>query len=288
MLAVAMGSDLGKCPARMRKIAETRLRDLLSTRFRTDRPVDSAPTGPSTGTLRARRARPLLVALAAVAFGALPTAPVRAQGTPEPAYDRYSLSAEASGEVANDLLVARLAVQEEDADPAALAERVNGAMSAALATLEGRDTISVRTLDYRTDPVYGKDSREVSRWRAVQQLELRTADIASGSAAIGELQATLVVQGVRLEPAPATRLAAEDALVVEALEAFAARAALVAETVGASGHRVVQADVQTEGARPPVYARAAAESRDVSVAPALAAGTSELTVRVFGTVELER
>ena len=227
--------------------------------------------------------------MAAVAFGTLPTAPVGAQGASEPAYDRYSLSAEASGEVANDLLVARLAVQEEDADPAALAERVNGAMSAALATLEGRDTISVRTLDYRTDPVYGKDSREVSRWRAVQQLELRTADIASGSAAIGELQATLRVQGVRLEPASATRRAAEDALVVEALEAFAARARLVAETVGASGHRVVQADVRTEGGRPPVYARAAmAESRDVGVAPALAAGTSELAVRVFGTVELER
>lgn len=212
-----------------------------------------------------------------------------AQDTPR---DRYTLAAEASGEVANDQLVATLAVQDEDADPAALADRVNRAMTAALKTLEAYPAVTAKTLDYRTEPQYDESrERKLVAWRAVQTLELRTMDLAAGAKAVSGLQSSLVVQDTRLEPATATRRAAEDALIAEALGAFTARAELVARTMGATDHRVVQADVQTEGSRGPVYARATSRSlsyeSDVAE-PALAAGTSELTVRVHGTIELAR
>ena len=230
---------------------------------------------------------PPLVLLAALAAAA----PAAAQQAPPPTYERYTITAEASGDVANDLLVATLAAREEGEDPAELADRVNRTMTEALSALEAYPAVIAKTLDYRTEPRYGRgDDRPVIGWSAVQTLELRTADLAAGAKAVGELQENLRVRSTRLEPAPATRRAAEDALITEALEAFTARATLVERAMGASGHRVVQADVQTEGGAP-VYARAAssrlAYESDVAE-PGLAAGTGELTVRVYGTVELER
>ena len=220
------------------------------------------------------------------------TVPAVAQQTVPPPYERYTLSAEASGEVANDLLVATLAVQAEGEDPAELADRVNRTMTEALAALEAYPDVAAKTLDYRTEPRYGRgEERPVIGWRAIQTLELRTAELAAGAKAVGELQEALRVRSTRFEPAPATRRAAEDALITEALEAFTARATLVERAMGASGHRVVQADVQIEGGRAPVHARAAVRglSYEADVAePGLAAGTGELTVRVYGTVELER
>ena len=226
-----------------------------------------------------------------VLLGALVAPVAVAQQSPPPTYERYALTAEANGDVANDLLVATLAAREEGEDPTELADRVNRTTSAALSALEAYPGVTARTLDYRTEPRYGRgDDRPVIGWSAVQTLELRTGDLAAGAKAVGELQESLRVQSTRLEPAPATRRAAEDALITEALEAFTARARLVERAMGATGHRVVQADVQTRGGAP-VHARAArsglAHESDVAE-PGLAAGTSELTVRVYGTVELER
>ncbi len=230
------------------------------------------------------RLSPILFLLAALGASA-----ASAQDTP---YDRYAITAEASGEVANDQMVATLAVQDEDADPAALADRVNRAMAAALETLEDHPAVTAKTLDYRTEPRYDKGpDRKLVGWRAVQTLELRTTDLAAGAKAVSELQSALVVQDTRLQPSTATRRAAEDALIGEALDAFTARAELVRRTMGATDHRVVQADVQTEGSRGPVYARSASRSMALEsdvAEPALAAGTSELTVRVYGTIELSR
>ena len=257
----------------------------LSGCVRPDSASDSGGRPPRTRASGRATAIALLTALAA-------TVPARAQGpAQETPYERYTLTAEATGEVANDLLVATLAVEEEGEDPAALADRVNRAMNEALTALEAFPAVTAKTLDYRTEPRYGRgDERPLVGWRVSQTLELRTADLPIGAAAVGELQDTLRVRATRLEPAPATRREAEDALIASALEAFTARATLVERTMGASAHRVVRAEIQTEGGRaPPVYARAESRSFGSDVAaPGLVAGTSELTVRVYGTVELER
>lgn len=217
----------------------------------------------------------------------------QAQTGGEPQYDIYSLSSEASAEVPNDLMIATLVVQHEDADAARLAEKVNSTMSWATQQLGEFDTLKISTRDYQTYPRY--DSSQVRRligWRATQSLQLETGDFGAASQAIQKLQERLQVKGIRHMAQESTRRQASDALISEALDAFKARAALVQQNMGASGYKVLDVNIQTgESSAPPMFA-ARAEMADmvrssVATEPALEAGSSRVNVQVFGRVQLD-
>ena len=79
----------------------------------------------------------------------------------------------------------------------------------------------------------------------------------------------------------------KDELIATALVAFEARAKLVRESLGASGHELVSLSIQTPG-QPGRPMRAMAMAAEADVAPpALEGGSSRLVVRVNGTIELE-
>ncbi|MGQ7843351.1 SIMPL domain-containing protein [Granulosicoccus sp. 3-233] len=215
-----------------------------------------------------------------------------AQSGSEPQYNVYSLSSEASAEVANDLMIATLVVQQEDADPAKLAEKVNETMRWAMSQLDEFDTLKVSTRDYQTYPRY--DTSQVRRligWRATQSLQLETEDFSAASQAIQTLQERLQVQGIRHMAQELTRRQASDALISEALDAFKARAELVQQNMGASGYQVLDVNIQTGESNTPMFT-ARAEMADmvrssVATEPALEAGTSRVNVQVFGRVQLD-
>lgn len=216
----------------------------------------------------------------------------QAQTGGEPQYDVYSLSSEASAEVPNDLMIATLVVQHEDADAARLAEKVNSTMSWATQQLGEFDTLKISTRDYQTYPRY--DSSQVRRligWRATQSLQLETEDFGAASQAIQKLQEKLQVKGIRHMAQESTRRQASDALISEALDAFKARAALVQQNMGASGYKVLDVNIQTGESSAPMFT-ARAEMADmvrssVATEPALEAGTSRVNVQVFGRVQLD-
>jgi len=219
----------------------------------------------------------------------LATAPARADDPPPPG-PLYSLSATASERIDNDRLTATLAVQVEGDDPAVLAQRLDETMGAALAIVEPVETLQVATRDYRIAPEYDERGQRTPRWRGSQQLELQTGDIEAAAAAIGRLQQNLQVQGMRFSVAPETLAKASDRLIVEALQRFEARAALIARTLGAASHRVVDADVSTGETMGPAAAprmsMRSADGRAHPSAPALSGGTSEVSVSVRGRIEL--
>ena len=67
-------------------------------------------------------------------------------------YDQYSLQASAEGDVENDLMRVRMAVQHEDRDAAALADKVNTDMQWALEHLGRFESIRYKTENYSTHP----------------------------------------------------------------------------------------------------------------------------------------
>lgn len=218
--------------------------------------------------------------------------PLLAQSSDAPLYDVYSLSGEASMEIANDLMIATLQVQQEDADPASLAEKINSTMSWALETLQEFDSLKVSTRDYQTYPRY--DTSQVRRligWRATQSLQIESSDFGAAGKAIQALQERLQVKGIRHLAQEDTRKAVVDQLIGEALDAFKARAELVRDNMGSSGYDVLDVNIQTGESNSPIYAPRAemADMMRSSVAtePALEAGTSRVNVQVFGRVQLK-
>lgn len=201
--------------------------------------------------------------------------------------DRATFQVEAVREVANDWATARMTVQAEGKQAAAVAAEVNTSMKAALDRAKRADGIEVRSGGYSTHPVY--DDGRVVRWRASQTLLLESGDTDALSRLIGTLQSeSVMLSGIEFGVRRETRQAIEDALISEALTRFRARAKLVAEGLGAKSWSVAEVNVGATGsAPPPVFRHERARSMASAPAPSFAAGTSEVRVTASGTVRLD-
>ncbi len=198
-------------------------------------------------------------------------------------FDQISLQAEASQTVANDRMRALLSVQDEDRDPARLAERINQTMQWALEKARAVEGITAETTGYRTQPVYRDGT--LSHWRASQTLSLESGEFPALSRLAGSLQERLTVQSMQFTVSEASRRAMENQLIDEALSAFRARADRVSSNFNAGGWRIVHLHINTPGGGPGPIALYRAEAADRTM-PAVEAGTSEVTVNISGTVQL--
>jgi predicted secreted protein len=199
--------------------------------------------------------------------------------------DLITLQVQAMRPVANDLAQAVLAVEAEDRDPARLADAVNRSMDWALELAREARGVDIRTGTYSTRPIYSRGI--LTHWRAVQELQLESREVAELTRLIGQLQEQLQVRGMSFRVSVERRREAENALIVEALQAFRERAGIVRDTLGAEDYRIVRIDIGTGEEFRPMTARVMAEDASMA-APAVEAGTSEVTVRVSGTVQLRR
>ncbi len=215
-----------------------------------------------------------------------------AQPEGQPLYNVFSLSSEASAEIDNDLMTATLVVQQEDKDAALLANKVNAAMSWAVNVLRPYSTLDTKTRDYQTYPRYDtSQSRRLIGWRATQTLQIQTDDFEAAGKAIQKLQEKLQVQGIQLSTKPDTRAAASDELINDALTAFKERARLVQRNLGATSFKILDVTIQTDQGGVPRYESRAQLSEAVrsyaTVEPTIEAGTSRVSVQVFGRVQLD-
>lgn len=229
-----------------------------------------------------RRLVPVLLVLAL----AWPVAG-RARGDDEEPMRRVDFQVERSRDVPNDRVRAIVGVTDEDADPAALADRVNQTMSWALAAAREAEDVEAESAGYRTQPVFHEG--KLRRWRASQDLVLEAEEVEALSALVGTLQERLQLRTIDFLVSPERRREAEDVLIAEALAAFRARAELVRESLGASAYEIVRVSINAGGGPPPrpVYAEAAMRTASAVAPPSLEAGSSTLTVNLHGTIELE-
>lgn len=205
-------------------------------------------------------------------------------------FDRYSISARASGEVANDLLSADMAVDHEDRDSATLANRVNADMAWALEKIRQYPSIKATSGNYSTWPKHDRKQGHIIGWRSSQVLKLESDDFPAVRKAIKDLQERLQIRGMQLRPKVETRQSREDDLIAEALNGFRQRASLVQSTMGAADFRIINVDINTNAHRSSPMMRHYAESSSlakVADEPAIAAGSSEVEVVVSGFIQLQ-
>jgi predicted secreted protein len=215
-------------------------------------------------------------------------AAARADEHPPPMH-RVDFSVQSSREVANDWVRASVGVTDEDENAAKLAERVNQAMTWALAQARAASGVTAKSGGYSTYPVDDPKRGERRFWRASQDLWLESADPAALSTLLGELQSRLQLRSIDFTVSPAQRRKVEDELIDEALAAFLARAERVRQRLSARGYEIVQISIGTSGGSPPMPFMRAEMAMDSAkmTAPALEGGTSEIVSSVNGSIELK-
>lgn len=196
-------------------------------------------------------------------------------------FDVVSLQAQASRDVDNDQLIAVLALQLQGPDPAELADSANRRMDEVLKIAAEFPVVRLRSGSYQTTPRYRE--KRMDGWQLSQELRLESPDFAAASRLIARLQHALVVRSMSVRLSSEARRAAENSLIVEALDAFRVRAELVRRSMQAGGYRVRTLDIGTAGgALPPVPLMARAEAAPVAVEP----GVSPVTVTISGSIQL--
>ncbi len=204
------------------------------------------------------------------------------------AMNRVSLQAQSSKRVANDLMNAVMVVETEDRDPAKLADTINRRMEWALKRARATPEVTVQSGGYQTYPI--RREGVIVAWRASQQLRLESRDTDRMTSLIGELQTRLQLQSLAFNVSREARRATENELIDSALEVFKARAEIVRKNLAASGYRIVEISVHTAGGppmRPAPMPRHMALAAEAVTPPAVEAGSSEVTVSVSGTIQLD-
>ena len=202
-------------------------------------------------------------------------------GEQEAQFNVVTLEAQVSREVANDQLVAVLAVELHGPDPATSAKMVNARMAEALKQAAAVPAVKARSGNYQTFPRYDRNQR-IESWQVSQELRLESADFEAATRLIGRLQDSLVVRSMAVRLSPEARRAAEDALIAQAIAAFRARAERVRAAMQAAGYRIRTLNIGTSGGPPPRPFEARAMAQQVAVEP----GESQVSVTASGSIQL--
>ncbi|HPT51599.1 MAG TPA: SIMPL domain-containing protein [Accumulibacter sp.] len=196
------------------------------------------------------------------------------------------LLAEASRPAANDLARATVFAEASGASPGELAKRVNRLIADGLSTAKAYGNIKSQSASTRTYPTQGK-SGKIEGWRMRSDLTLESADTSALSELLGKLQNSLGVADLSMSPAPETQKKAENEAILDAIAAFKARAAVIANALGKS-YRIKQLSITSGGGRPPampMMRASAAMIADAAPMP-IDAGETVINANVSGQIEL--
>ncbi|MGB8437416.1 MAG: SIMPL domain-containing protein, partial [Burkholderiales bacterium] len=162
-------------------------------------------------------ARYLVTLFAALAYAA------SVEAAEEVRYNLVELRAEASREVPNDLMSARLGVEAHDSSPADVAAALNRATAEAIITAATFDRVKAQTGQTYTYPVYDRNQRLVG-WRGRADVRVESQDFQALAQLAAKLQPNMQLGGIAFTISPAERRKVESELISEAVEAFRARA----------------------------------------------------------------
>ncbi len=224
------------------------------------------------------------------------TLPAAAMAQSSPSHPTVDLAAEASRRAPNDMAIATAFIEASGPDAATVSASVNGTVARALELARSFPTVSTRSGNVSTYPVYtqptaptvrGQSGVGIESWRMRAEIRLESRDLAAISDLLGKLQGTMAVGSLNMQPSPETRTAVADQAATDAIQAFQARAKSVATTLGRN-YRIRHLAISHEGGHVPVQPmmRAMAMSADAAAPMPIEGGDSEVTVTVSGTIEL--
>jgi predicted secreted protein len=205
-----------------------------------------------------------------------------------PRYNQISLSAEVSEQVSNDTMHVTLNTYGEHRDAAQLAAQINRDMAWALALVKTQPGVKAASGSYQTWPLTSKDGRTTTGWRGQQSLELESKDSEQLGKVTGDLQERLKISDMNFTVSDDKRNSVENRLIDNALDAFEARAQIIASNLKAGSYRIVSINIGSSSQPPPVLyqPRVAMATMEADSAVAVESGESEVAVNVSGTIEL--
>ena len=235
-------------------------------------------------TSRAVLAGFLVAGMAAIAGTTRAQTVIETAPTPQPV---VTLSASATGSIANDRMHAYLRAEADNADATVASNEVNARMGKALAKAKAVAGIEVSTTGYTTYQM--NEPNRPMRWRVTQSLKLDGADFSGLAALVTRLQSQdgMLLSGLNFSVSPAARRTEEDAFTQQAIAAWQQRAQAAARGFGAGGWRTGRVTIQTSDfGRPPVM-RAAGMAAAAAATVAVEGGTTDVTVTVSGEAILD-
>lgn len=218
-----------------------------------------------------------------------------AQAAPPPAaaHNALTLSAEASAEVAQDLLSITLGTTKEGTDAAAVQSQLRQALDGALA--EARKAARPKLLEVRTGafslvPRYSNKpngGNTITGWQGRAELVIEGSDMAAISQLAGRLS-TLTVDRLAFGLSREAREQVEAEAATQAIGRFKARAQAYAKQFGFSGYSLREVSVGggEVGGAAPLYRVRALSAPMAAEAQPVEAGKAQVSVTVSGSIEL--
>lgn len=206
-------------------------------------------------------------------------------------YNQVSLRAEVQQSVNNDTLTVTLFTEEQDTDPAKLANRITATLNQGLETARKNSNLKVSSGNRYSQPVYDGKRQNIVAWRERGEIRLEGSDFAQVSSTTGDLLGALSLDSMQFSLSPANRSKTEDSLIKQAIEAFRNRADIATESLGGNGYKIVHLNLNTQFMSPRPYLRSnkvMAMAADAEMAsPAVEGGEADVTVSADGVIEVQ-
>lgn len=208
----------------------------------------------------------------------------------EPRYNQVSLRAEVERSVSHDTMRVTLYAEDQHQDPATVAERITRQLNDGLKTARGTTGVTVSSGNRSSYPVYSEDGKSIVAWRERGEIILEGSDFAALSKLTGQLLGSLSLANMDFSLSSASQRSTEDELIKEAVDAFRSRADVATRALGGNGYKIVNLNLNTQFAPPPVFFRGAAKmsmaaDREMST-PSVEGGQADVTVSADGLIEV--
>ena len=206
-------------------------------------------------------------------------------------YNQVSLRAQVQQSVNNDTLTVTLFTEDQDSDPAKLANRITTKLNQGLETARKHANIRVSSGNRHSQPVYDEKRENIIAWRERGEIRLEGTDFAEISGTMTNLLGDLNLGSMQFSLSPDSRTSTEDELIEQAIEAFRHRAGIATKGLGGDDYRIVQLNLNTQFMTPRPYmqsSRMMAVSADAQMAtPAVEGGEADVTVSADGVIEVQ-
>lgn len=230
----------------------------------------------------------LLAALVPAFALAQPAAPVlkspMAAAASAPLAATLALEADARTRIANDEMVVTLALERDGPDSAALSEQVLSALNRAVARSKAVPGVRAQLGAVSTGPAW-QDGKKMG-WTMRGSVVLSSQDLAALATLTGGLADELQLAGVQFRLSDARRRAEEARLLVEAAQAFRAKAQAAAAAFGFRRYALGELTLGHSSHVPEPRPMMAMAMKAERAAVPTEGGDSEVAVTVSGTIRL--
>jgi len=204
---------------------------------------------------------------------------------------RISLSATAQRELPNDELLVNFWIEKEGADAVEVRRYVNRVSRVVQQRLQREKGLVVKTISRNLQPVWKspKSSQRIrSGWRMSQAGKVRTTHLERVSEWLDAIEtAGAHLSGLNFRISEQASKKAMNALRLEAIAAFRARAKVIAQGLDATAFRIIRLNTNGTAPRPVAYrGEMAMMAKSTADAPILSAGEGKLKVTISGEIEV--